>query len=507
MKVLFINPSSKRDVPRFYRTELRYDPPLSALYLASYLTEKGISCDIVDTAIEDINIEKIRNGEYGLISFTVFIGAFLKKANEICDIIKHVNPDVPIVYGGVMASIFPEEILNEYKADFVVRYEGEITLYELIQYLEGRMRLPDINGLSYRSGNRVIHNSPRYLENDLDNFPVPKWEMLGKYCNERQIPYYFAIMTSKGCPFKCSFCYNRQVEDSIRGDSPTWRFKSAEHVIAEIDYLHNLSGSRVFTFLDDNFIVNRDRTLKILDFFRKKNFYIEQCLGHMNNFNNNELIDAMGGIVQTAIYSFESASPRLLKLLQKNLNVELIPQINLKLFQNGITTNHSFIVGLPTETDEDLKKNVQLMIKLKEINPYAYAATYLFLPLPHTPIESYIINDMGFTLPYTMKDFEQAHFEFEGGKKYRPWIDDDRYILLKQYCDVFKDAFQINNMALSENSITLLDENRVLKHIFSGIECVRKPAVYYVPYVLDRVLKGESINLKRDLIEKTIGCN
>lgn len=505
MKVLLVNPSSKRNVPKSYRAELRYDPPLPALYLGSYLTEKGIPCDIVDTALDDINIEKIRKNEYGLISFTVFIGNFLKQANEISDIIKHVNPDVPIVFGGVMASIFPEEILNEYNVDFVVRYEGEITLYELVQYLEGKMRLADINGLSYRSGNRAIHNPPRYLENDLDNFPVPKWDMLGKYCNEKQIPYYFAIMTSKGCPFKCSFCYHRQVEDSILGDSPTWRFKSADHVIAEIDLLHNLTGSRVFSFGDDNFIVNRDRAIKILDFFRKKNFYIEQCLGHMNNFNNNELIDAMGGIVQTAIYSLESASPRLLKLLQKNLNVKLIPQINLKLFQKGITTNHNFIVGFPTETDADLKMNVELMIKLKEINPYVNASTYLFLPLPHTPLESYIINDMGFKLPFTLNDFEQARFEFEGGKKFRPWINDDRYTLLKQYCDVFNDAFQINNMTLSENSITILDENPVLKHIFGGIERVKKPSVFYIPYVLDRVLKGELINLEHDLIERTKG--
>ena len=138
MKVLLINPSSPRNVPRSVRAELRYDPPLAAIYLGSFLTERGISCDIVDTAIDDINFENVQNGEYGLISFTVFIGEFLKKAKDISDTIKKINPRIPVAFGGIMASIFPEEIFNEYRVDFVIRYEGEYTLYELVRYLEGK---------------------------------------------------------------------------------------------------------------------------------------------------------------------------------------------------------------------------------------------------------------------------------------------------------------------------------------------------------------------------------
>ena len=205
MKVLLINPSSLEDAPRMERAECRYDPPLAAIYLGSCLKEKGIECDITDTLIDEIDIGKIRDGEYGLISFTVFIGNFLKNARDLSTLIKKTRPDIPIVFGGVMASIFPDLILKEYPIDFIIRYEGENSLSELVEYLEGKRQIYEINGLSYKSGDRIIHNPPRYLEKNLDAFPVPDWSLLGPKCNKKQIPYYFSIITSRGCPYRCRF--------------------------------------------------------------------------------------------------------------------------------------------------------------------------------------------------------------------------------------------------------------------------------------------------------------
>jgi len=333
MKVLLINPAVPRNLPSSIRKENRYNPPLGALYLASYLATKGIKTDIVDTAIEDINDYNIKSGEYGLVSFTVFIGDFQRQTRDLAKKIKLLNPNCPIVCGGVMASIFPDDFLKEYPIDYVIRYEGEQTLFELIMYLEGKLDISTVQGLSYKIGNKIIHNSPRYLETNLDNFPVPKWELLGSYCNVSQIPYLFTIITSKGCPFKCSFCYNRQVEASIQAESPKWRFRSAEHVIDEIRNINDMTGTRVFSFEDDNFLANSDRAIEILNFFKAKGFYIEQCAGHMNNYKNDDLINAMRGVVQTAKYSIESASPRLLSLIRKNIDVNYVSKINKKLIE------------------------------------------------------------------------------------------------------------------------------------------------------------------------------
>jgi radical SAM superfamily enzyme YgiQ (UPF0313 family) len=497
-RILLISPSYKILKTSRDRAVLRCEPPVGLLNLASFLYEKGYECNIVNTAFEEINWEKIKNGTYLLVGFTVFIGEFLKNAKEISVRIKEVNPSLPICFGGVMASLFPDKILKEYNVDFVVRYEGEYTLFELAQFLNGIGSLNNIKGLSYKEGNDVVHNAPRFPENNLDNFPTPKWELLGG--NQRQIPYYFGIMSSKGCPYKCSFCYNQSVDKEIRDSSPVWRDRSARNIITEIERIHQLTGTRVYTFGDDNFLVKKSRILEVLDYMKKNNFYIEQCIAHMGNLTD-EIIETLGEVVQTVIYSIESASPRLLKLLNKKLNLDKVPEINKKLLDKGVTTMHNFIVGLPTETDEDLGDNIELMMHLKEINPYVRALTYLYLPLPFTPLNSYIENEMGLVLPHSLKDYEDANFDSgkKEGMKFRPWISEESYDFLYGYCVVFEDAFQINNMGLSQESLKLLKTNSRLRQIFKGIDKVNRPKVFYRPYVLDRVLKNEKIDLLNDL--------
>ncbi|MDP3883019.1 MAG: radical SAM protein [Candidatus Staskawiczbacteria bacterium] len=493
-KILLIAPSYKEI--KTSNAVPRYNPPVGVLNLASFLFEKGYKCDIVDTAFEEIDWDKIKRGDYFLVGLTIFIGEFMKNAKEIASKIKKIDPLLPVCFGGVMASLYPERILKEYDVDFIVRYEGEYTLFELVQFLEQKGSLKDIKGLSYKEGGVVINNPPRFLENNLDNFPVPKWDLFGKNCNKEQIPYYFRIMTSKGCPFSCSFCYHRSVDDEIKDKSPRWRSRSAEHVISEIESIHNLTKTRVFSFGDDNFLVNKDRAIKIFTHVKERNFYVEQCIAHMNNLSD-EIISAMGGVVQTVIYAIESASPRLLKLLNKNLDLSKIPEINRKLFDKKITTNHNIIVGLPTETDQELRLNIELMMKLKEINPYVRCLTYLFFPLPFTSLNSYIENEMGLPLPKSLKDYEDASLDSgrEEGRKFRVWLSKERYDFLHNYCQVFDDAFQVNNMSLSEKSLKLLHDDPKLKEMFSGIEKVNRPKVFYRPYILDRVLNNEEIIL------------
>lgn len=493
-KILLINPSYK--ILETSKAVLRHEPPVGLLNLASFLLERGYKCDIVNIAFEEIDWDKIRKGNYFLVGISIFIGEFMKNAKEISAKIKEINPSLPICLGGIMASLFPKEILKEFDVDFIIRYEGEYGLFELVQFLNEKGSLKNIKGLSYKEGDNVINNPPRFLESNLDNFPVPNWDLFREYCNQRQLPYYFRIMTSKGCPFKCSFCYNHSIDEEIRDKSPVWRYRTAEHVIAEIESIYNLTKTRVYTFGDDNFLIKKDRALKIFTYLKNNNFYIEQCIAHMNNLTD-EIIEAMEGVVQTVIYALESASPRLLKLLNKNLDLNKVADINKKLFDRRITTIHNFIVGLPTETDEDLRLNIKLMMQLKKINPYVRALNYMFLPLPLTPLSSYIENEMKLTLPHSLKDYEDASFDSgrEEGRKFRPWLSRERYDFLHSYCLVFNDVFQINNINLSQQSLKLLASDPKLRQMFKDIEKVNKPKVYYMPYALDRVLNNEKIIL------------
>jgi anaerobic magnesium-protoporphyrin IX monomethyl ester cyclase len=497
-RILLINPGSRTHTST--RAVLRFDPPVALLNLASFLDVHGYEAEVVDTAVEEIDWDKVQRGEYILIGMTVLIGEFMKNVRSLTAKIRQLNPRTPVCLGGVMASLFPELLLKEYEADFVVRYEGEWTLLELLQHLEGKRPLSDIAGLSWRSGTETGHNAPRFLENDLDVFPVPRWELLGERCNHMQQPYYLRIMTSKGCPFQCSFCYRHGVEEAIRRQSPSWRYRSARHVMTEVESLHQSIGARVFTFGDDNFLVRKERALNIFQSLRAKGFFLEQCIAHINCLRP-EIITAMGGLVQTVIYALESASPRLLKLLKKHLDLAQVPEVNRRLFEQGITTTHNFIIGLPGETDEDLRLNVDLMLKLKQINPFVRALTYLFLPLPFTPLFEHIEKVLGLSIPMTIRDLEEANFDSgnEHAARYRPWLTPERVAFVRQYCHVFNDTFQENNQELSEQSLEILRANPRMQTLFRGAEEVRRPKDGYRPYVLDRVLRGETIDLVNDL--------
>ena len=138
---------------------------------------------------------------------------------------------------------------------------------------------------------------------------------------------------------------------------------------------------------------------------------------------------------------------------------------------------------------------------LQNSHPYVRSLCYFFLPLPCTPITEYVKNTMGLELPETLKDFEEASFDsgVEVGKKFRPWLDNERYYFLHKYCEIFNDVFQINNIELSAESKGFLEGDAKLRKIFEGVEKVNKPRVLYRPYVLDRVLKHEHIDLLEDL--------
>jgi len=499
-KVLLINPSIKLTTTS--KRVLRFGPPYELLSIASYIEEKGYTCDIVNLAFEDLDLNEINPEEYLLIGFTVYIGDYLKMAVEISAELKQLFPSLPIVWGGPTPTAFKFEILETYEnVDYVVRDEGEKTLFELCEYLNGNGEMDDIEGLSYRKDKKILHNTPRRLERNLDNYPVPMWELLKEHINKEQKPYYFGIISSKGCPFNCRYCWHNS-EGHLDDNNLRWRGRSAQHVINEMEKINQLTGGTVFTFRDDNFMIKKSRALEILQYMKMRGFYAEQCVGHLKNFDD-DIIDAMGGVVQTIIYAIESASPKLQKLFNKKVDIELVPVVNKKLFENGITTYHNFIIGAPSETDEDLRKNVELMINLKEINPYVRAVVYLFFPIPFTPLREYIVNDLGFELPVGVKSYEYYEDYFEaglpGGEKHRPWLSKERYDFLTRFTTVFIDAFRIDNMALSSNSKELLEKDGKLNSLFEGIENINRPPRAEIPYVLDRILNGERIDLINDL--------
>ena len=421
--ILLINPGHDGSHKHKSHRDIHRDPPpLSCLYVGTYFARKGHQVQILDTHVQHAWKGIIRQAkDLEWIGISVIIGQNLANAREITDWIRKNRPKVRVVWGGVFCSVYPEEVKKEYGPDEVV--------------------------------------TGRFNENI-----IPDYSLLGEDFNKQQIPYYHMVMTSSGCPFSCTFCYNQCLDDGSK-----YRLKSAEMVMAELDEMNRQTNTRVFTFGDDNFLTNKARAIDILRMMRAAGWYAEELIGHFNNLDD-ELIGCMSGIVGTFIGSIETGSERLQGLLNKSINLDTVPGKLEKLNKAGIAANVPFIVGLPTETGVDLEANWSMMETIKAKAPWVRAQAYMWYPLPKTKLTYFAEEHYGLDIHRPICDYEEANFwvdNVEDGLKHRPWMDGDTYSQLVKWGTAFKSEFH-----------------------YPGKRG---------PYVLDRVLRGEKINLRRDL--------
>jgi radical SAM superfamily enzyme YgiQ (UPF0313 family) len=395
-QILLINPGHQGIYKRSYKNKkIRRDPPpMSVLAVGTALKQEGHKVDILDTAIDDnwpATLNSMLKTKYNRIGISVIIGQPMANAREIMALIRKRSKS-PITMGGIMPTVMPDEMRDEYKPDEI--YPGQ----------KGKLSAID-------------------------------WTLLGDKCNKQQQPYYQMIMTSRGCPFSCSFCYKQEICGS------GVEYRTAEDVCAELDWLYENRGINVFTFGDDNFLTKPSRAIAILNHCRERGYYIEECIGHINNLTD-PVIDAMAGLVQTFIFSIETVNPYLQELLRKRIRLHEVKGKMAKLASVGIVCNVTFMIGLPGETSSDLRLNRMFMGDLREVNPYLRGNCYIWLPLPKTMLTDYAEQTYGVNLHFPVKDYENANFWARPadphGHYFRPHLSE------KEYNALVKEAIKFN---------------------------------------------------------------
>lgn len=524
MKILLISPGEvDRNTIVLDRAVMRYEPPMALLQIAGALKAAGHECELVDYRFDDVPYKRITAGEFGIVGFGIFIGAHMQQAGMITEWMAYEGTGgAKIVYGGIMPSMYPEEFLRHagHKIDIIVRWDGENPIVALANGDD----LDKIPNLAYRwqGGGIKINDGPGRIQ-PLDNYPIADWSLLGDKFNKEQNPYYARVITTRGCPYSCSFCYSNCL------GLEHFRVRSVEHVLREVDKMHEISGTTVFTFGDDNTLADPTRAKKLFNGMKERGFYLEQVVGHSANITTS-MISAMAGVVQSVNYSIESGSQRILDILNKKISYIAVEKINKQLRDVGIVTIHSFMFGVPTETNEDLGESVVLMMALKEINPFTRAGAFLFYAMPRVPIRKWIetlehpmlmktklvgerafvpipLKDRLIKLDDTLGGYSHAEMIVNHGNvqdmiKYRPWLTRERGLFLIDFIKVFNDVFRTCNIpVMSDESREILDGSELMRELFLGIETVNRPKAEYHPYVLDKVLAGEEIDLQNGLKE------
>ena len=366
MKFSFINPSPPSE--SMYMVPTAW-PPLGILYCAGVLREGGIEVSLLDQPAKRFSLDQtvnwVKKEDPDIIGFSVLLST-AKEAPKIAERVKAENPNITVVFGSHHATFNAERILKKYPfVDIVVRGEGEHTSLEIARCLEKQRELDKVEGVTFRKNGRIVSNPDRPLNKDVDALPFPdrdlagvqyKSAIFGVKINSRK---FTTILSSRGCPFNCSFCGIRKF---TRG---AWRPRSVENVMAELKYLQS-EGYEQFLFADDNFTLNAKRVSKLCRSIQKEGMGIEWfCDSRVDHVSYDMFRDMVNAGCRCLFFGIESANQRILDYYRKGITPEQSEKAVRKARKAGIDIIvGSFIVGAPDETQREIINTLQFANKL-----------------------------------------------------------------------------------------------------------------------------------------------
>lgn len=318
--------------------------------------------------------QTITDSNPDLIGISIWT-TFAASAFHAAQIAKDVYPDCPVVMGGSHASVKADEILKiSPHVDCVVRGEGEFALKELADHAAcGKPALSSILGLSYREGGDIRHNPPRAAVKDLDVFGFPDRSLLmneSRYSSEDM----GLIMTSRGCPFACTYCST---------DRGRVSFRSIDNIMDEIRLVRERYGTKMFSIKDDSFTVRKKRVEEFCDRLISEGTGINwECNTRVNLIDEGLLMKMKKAGCNSIKVGVESGSERVLKSMNKGITLDHVRNAAALFRKAGIFWTGYFMMGVPGETVEDVRKTLDFIY---EVRP-DYASVSVYEPFPGTPM-------------------------------------------------------------------------------------------------------------------------
>jgi len=382
-KVMLITPPYHSGVVESAGTWLN----LGFVYIAGSLRNAGYDVEIYDAMsyfhTYDEIAKRIEAFKPDVVAVTA-ITATINDCIEVCRLSKQISPEIITVLGNVHPTFMWEEILNEHYTcvDYIVKGEGELTLPELLDCHFSKRNVSKVKGIAFWVENMAVATPQREYIQDLDVLPTAwdliDWKIYSYRPKENSI--LGIVSSSRGCNQQCSFCSQQLFW------SRTWRARSPEKFVAELEHIHTKYGVNAAMIADETPTLDRRRWEKILDLL------IERSMG-IDLFMETRVKDIIrdrdilgryreAGIVH--IYAgVESTSQDTLDRFKKDIKVEesklAIDLIN----EHDMISETSFVLGMPDETKESISKTVELakhynpdMAFFLAIAPWPYADIY-----------------------------------------------------------------------------------------------------------------------------------
>ncbi len=391
--------------------------PLSVLAPATAAQNAGYSIKIIDQRISKNWREEVKNSIndhllcFGISSMT---GPQLGFAIEIAEYLKNNFSEIPIVWGGVHASLLPKQTLNSGLADIIVEKEGEITFVELLNVMKLGYELDNVNGISYWNANgniiktqeREFCNLDEYAYLDFSLIDMSQYQIQG---TDRAIrKNSVSLYTSRGCPAGCTYCYNCIYHQR------KWRGQCAEVAFTNIKRLCEYGISNIIV-CDEYFFHNIDRarsiSKKLIDGGINIKFYYVNCkISQIAKMTDDDLILFSNAGINDLFVGIETGSKRMQNKIKKYVKLEEIIPVAKRLQLFGISTQFSFLLGLPDENIKDMKDTIKLMVNiLKEVPETIMCGAGKFIPFPGTEAYDQVCN-AGWIPPKDLKEWSKITF-------------------------------------------------------------------------------------------------
>src|SRR5215831_12265157 len=374
VRVLLVNPSYPfEEFPRLLVT---------LPYVASALRAQGHEVEILDLLLSRTTPEKIerrmarfRPQLVGITSVTLNHHI----ANSIGEVVRKCDGEVPIVMGGPHVSFEIEGSFRDLPAlDYIGIGEGEHTMVELARSLAGGMDLRDVRGLAFRDGDAIVRTPARPLEDDLDELPPPARELvpLARYL---AFDSHASVVTSRGCPYECVFC-----------SAPAWtgrqvRYRTPALCVDEMEGLAQLGFTEI-TIEDDLFTLYRKHFLAVCGELERRRTGIRWNAFSRVDTISPEIVETMARAgCQAICFGVESGNQEILDLVKKSSNLAKVKEAMRMTQGVGISALASFIIGLPGETAETLRKTVDFANELHQEFGSLYGF-HILAPFPGTEV-------------------------------------------------------------------------------------------------------------------------
>ncbi len=395
-----------------FRNERDMYPPFGIMYVADALIQQGLSVELWHEAEDQVDafVQHVERQRPLWVGFSTITGPQLAPTIEATKRVHEMG--LTTVWGGVHATIMPQDVLKENYIDFVVLNEGEVTAQEFTHQLQNGRDWVRVMGLAWRDKDNKTHvNMERPFIQNLDDFS-PRWDLVpveayllqsGPY--ERAIPLYI----SRGCPFRCGFCYNEVVMKR------TWRQHSNDFIINQIEWLKENHDINAVDYADD-YLFGRPRPMK-----RLVELVNMPWSGQVRvQLLKPEFVKWMNETgCQWVNIGAESGSQKVLDAMHKDQKAEMIAWgiRNLAEYAPHIEANISFIFGLPAEDKTERQITIDLIDQLCQINKNARCSICIYMPYPGTPLWSDALA-RGHVPP----DNQAGWVEFDLNRGNTPWV-------------------------------------------------------------------------------------